>query len=122
MSTVEVLVVAAVGLVVIWRLMGARRAPAELVARKIDGGATVVDVRSPAEFGRGAYPGAVNIPLPTLAARLAEIPRDRPVVLYCASGIRSGHAARVLRGAGFADVSNAGGLGSMPPAGGRRAS
>jgi rhodanese-related sulfurtransferase len=74
----------------------------------------VIDVRSPAEFRGGAFPGAVNIPLGELAARTSEIPRDRPVVLYCASGTRSGMAAGQLRKAGFSDVVNAGGLGAMP--------
>ncbi|HEY6100087.1 MAG TPA: rhodanese-like domain-containing protein, partial [Anaeromyxobacter sp.] len=74
----------------------------------------IVDVRTPAEFGRGAYPGAVNIPLPSLAARLREIPADRPVVVYCASGLRSGSAAGLLRRSGYADVVNGGGLRHMP--------
>lgn len=105
--------VAAAGFVVT-RLIGGRRMSREVVLQKIDAGATVVDVRSPEEFRSGAYPGAVNIPLGSLPARLGEIPRERPVVLYCASGMRSGSAARVLRQAGFADVVNAGGLSSMP--------
>lgn len=94
--------------------LASRRASPELVRRKLASGATVVDVRTPAEFQRGAFPGAVNIPLAELPARSAEIPRDRPVVLYCASGARSGMAAGRLRKAGFADVVNAGGLGAMP--------
>ena len=49
-----------------------------------------------------------------MATRLSEIPKDRPVVLYCASGVRSGSAAKLLRHAGYADVTNAGGLGDMP--------
>jgi phage shock protein E len=96
------------------RLLAARGAPAPVVKEKLAAGATVVDVRSEHEFGGGAYPGAVNIPLHVLGARLAQIPRDRPVVLYCASGIRSGAAAKLLREAGFSDVLNAGRLGSMP--------
>jgi phage shock protein E len=85
-----------------------------VVARKIEDGATIVDVRSPAEFEAGAYPGAINIPLGGLARRLHEIPKTGAVVVYCASGIRSGSAARVLRRAGYAEVLNAGGLRQMP--------
>jgi phage shock protein E len=82
---------------------------------KIAAGARIVDVRSPAEFTDGAYPGAVNIPLGSLAARIAELgPRDKPIVLYCASGSRSGQGARLLKKAGFTDVVNAGGLADMP--------
>lgn len=82
--------------------------------RRLSAGAVVIDVRSPAEFHAGAHPGALNIPLQELAGRLGEIPRDRPVVLYCASGARSGMALAMLRRAGYADVVNAGGLGDMP--------
>jgi phage shock protein E len=96
------------------RLLGGRRAPVSEVARRVKAGATIVDVRSEGEFASGAYPGAVNIPLGSLGRRMGEIPRDRPVVLYCASGVRSGSAARMLRGAGYAEVLNAGGLRQMP--------
>jgi phage shock protein E len=85
-----------------------------VVMEKLKAGASVVDVRSPDEFRDGAYQGAVNIPLHELPRRLAEIPRDRPVVLYCASGARSSAAARMLKQAGLTDVVNAGGLDDMP--------
>ncbi len=82
---------------------------------KIAAGARVVDVRTPAEFRDGAYPGAVNIPLAVLPARMHELePKDKPIVLYCASGSRSGQAAWLLKRAGFTDVVNAGGLEDMP--------
>ncbi len=85
------------------------------VRDKIAAGARVVDVRTPAEFMDGAYPGAVNIPLSILPLRMSELePKDKPIVLYCASGARSGQAARLLRQAGFTDVINAGGLQDMP--------
>jgi phage shock protein E len=85
------------------------------IKEKIAAGAKVVDVRSPAEFADGAYPGAVNIPLPALPARMNELePKDKPIVLYCASGARSGQAMRFLKQNGFADVVNAGGLDEMP--------
>jgi len=88
--------------------------PSSLVKQKIDAGATIVDVRTPEEFRDGAYPGAINIPVSNLGARLGEIPKSKPVVLYCASGARSASAARAMKQAGFADVVNAGGLGDMP--------
>ncbi len=85
------------------------------VKEKIAAGARVVDVRTPAEFKDGAYPGAINIPLALLAVRMNELePRDKPIVLYCASGARSGQAALILKQAGFQDVINAGGLEDMP--------
>lgn len=105
--------IAAGAWLVIRRFIGGKAAMST-VKEKIEAGASIVDVRTPEEFRDGGYPGAVNIPLQVLAARLAEIPRDRPVVLYCASGGRSGLAARQLKAAGYADVTNAGGLGDMP--------
>jgi phage shock protein E len=85
-----------------------------VVLEKIKDGAVVVDVRSPGEFADGAYPGAVNIPVQELGHRAGELPKDRPVVLYCASGARSAFAARLLRSNGWRDVMNAGGLGDLP--------
>jgi phage shock protein E len=85
------------------------------VKEMIKAGARIVDVRSPGEFADGAYPGAVNIPLGLLEARLAELgPRDGAIVLYCASGARSAQAARILKQAGFTNAVNAGGLDDMP--------
>jgi phage shock protein E len=111
---IAVAVVAALVLISRALLFGARGAGPEVVRRKLATGATVVDVRTRGEFRGGAYPGALNVPLEELSTRLAEIPKDRPVVLYCASGARSGIAAGRLRKAGYEDVVNAGGLGAMP--------
>ena len=85
-----------------------------IVKQKLESGAIIVDVRTPEEFRDGAYPGAKNIPLAELGSRLGEIPKDKPVVVYCLSGARSSSAARAMKQAGFADVINAGGLSDMP--------
>jgi rhodanese-related sulfurtransferase len=61
----------------------------------------VLDVRTPEEFASGYVPGAVNIPHDQLAARLAEVPKDREVVLYCRSGRRVGLAGEVLAEHGY---------------------
>jgi len=90
------------------------RATAAGVLAVVKAGAKIVDVRTPEEFARGAYPGAVNIPLAALPRRLDEIPRGKPVVVYCASGMRSAMALRTLREAGYAEVLNAGALADMP--------
>ena len=85
------------------------------VKDKIAAGARVVDVRTPAEFKDGSYPGAINIPVSLIPVRMNELePKEKPVVLFCASGARSGQAARLLKQAGFVDVTNAGGLDNMP--------
>jgi phage shock protein E len=85
------------------------------VKEMIKTGAKIIDVRSPGEFADEAYPGAVNIPLNVLPAKLGDLgPKDQPIALYCASGARSAQAARILKQAGYANVVNAGGLDDMP--------
>ncbi len=78
----------------------------------VKGGAALVDVRSPMEFSSGHLPGALNMPLNELGTHLRKLgpKKDRPVVLYCASGTRSAMARSVLKGQGFTQVFN---LGSM---------
>lgn len=66
----------------------------------------VVDVRSEGETESGSIPRAVNIPLPELRARVAELDASRPTVVFCAGGYRSSIAASLLRRSGFADVSD----------------
>lgn len=86
-----------------------------MVVAKIKAGARVVDVRTEDEFMDEAYPGAVNIPVGALTMRMNELePKDKPVVLYCASGARSALAAKILKASGWTDVLNAGGLDDMP--------
>jgi phage shock protein E len=81
----------------------------------IKSGAKVIDVRTSEEFEDEAYPGALNIPLHLLPAKLDELgPKDAPIVLYCASGARSAQGARFLKQQGFSNVVNAGGLYDMP--------
>jgi rhodanese-related sulfurtransferase len=61
----------------------------------------VLDVRTPEEYVAGHVPGAVNIPYDQVGARLAEVPKDRTVVLYCRSGKRAGMAAQALAQNGY---------------------
>jgi rhodanese-related sulfurtransferase len=56
----------------------------------------LVDVREPSEYRSGHIPNAINIPLRTLSHNLEQIPRDRPVVLYCSSGYRSAMGVMTL--------------------------
>lgn len=67
----------------------------------------LLDVREPAEYAVSHLPGARNLPPdadPALA--LAEVPRGRPLVVYCSVGWRSAEMARRLLAAGFTDVTN----------------
>jgi len=74
----------------------------------------LLDVRSPQEFAGGHLDGALNIPLPELRGRLAQIPSGVPVLVNCASGFRSYLAARVLMQSGWQDVrSLSGGLATL---------
>jgi glyoxylase-like metal-dependent hydrolase (beta-lactamase superfamily II)/rhodanese-related sulfurtransferase len=79
----------------------------------------VVDIRNQGEIDEtGTIPGAVNIPLPQLVARLGELDPTAPTVVYCAGGYRSTIAASTLRAKGFADVSDLlGGIGAWSGAG-----
>ena len=67
----------------------------------------LIDVRGPDEFTAppGHLPGAINIPLPELAGRMAEATaQSRPVVLVCKTDRRSAKAAETLLAAGVPDV------------------
>ncbi|HET9694739.1 MAG TPA: rhodanese-like domain-containing protein [Steroidobacteraceae bacterium] len=66
----------------------------------------VLDVRTPQEYAEGHVPGAVNVPHDQLASRLAEVPKDKDVVLYCRSGRRAGLAADLLKANGYTRLSH----------------
>lgn len=89
-------------------LRSASRVTASGAAALLDSGTDVqvVDVRGPGEHTDGALPGAVNLPLPRLRTTLAQLDRDRPVLVHCAGGYRSSIAASLLRARDFTDVSD----------------
>lgn len=66
----------------------------------------LVDVRTPEESALSAVPGAVNIPLDDLRERMGEIPKDRPIYLFCEVGLRGYLASNILKGHGYKDVRN----------------
>ena len=65
-----------------------------------------IDVRTPAEYELGTIPGFVNIPVDELRGRLAELPKDRLIVVTCAIGLRGYLAYRILKQHGFTNVKN----------------
>jgi rhodanese-related sulfurtransferase len=67
--------------------------------------AQLIDVREPNEFEAGHILGARNIPLSQMKMRLTELRPDKPVYLYCQSGMRSGRAAQFLHRKGYKDLS-----------------
>jgi rhodanese-related sulfurtransferase len=83
--------------------------PAE-VRDLIEGGAQVVDVRTAKEHGVSHIEGAAHIPLERLDEEVDQLDRDRPVVVYCRGGNRSGMAAEALSNSGWDAHSIDGGL------------
>lgn len=74
-------------------------------------GATLLDVRSPEEFGGGHIDGAINIPVQQLAGRTGDLgDKDKQIVVYCQSGGRSAMAKRLLDSEGFGNVHDLGGI------------
>ena len=75
----------------------------------LDGG-FLLDVRNPPELAVEQVPGAVNIPLPELRARLGELPRDREILIICRSAQRAYYATRILLQNGFKAKNISGGM------------
>jgi rhodanese-related sulfurtransferase len=90
-----------------------RGAPAEArEATGTDAGGAVpllIDVREPGEFAEVRAEGAVLMPLSRFMSRYQELPRDRPLLMICRSGARSGQAAAFLIANGWSDVVNVAG-------------
>ena len=90
-----------------WRFLKFRKIRKE-IPRLMQQGAQIIDVRSPGEFASGSSKGSINIPLDQLEMQLNKLDKNRPIVLCCASGARSGMAAMILKKNGFTNVVNAG--------------
>ena len=85
-----------------------------VLAETAAGRRILLDVRSRAEFDTGHLPGAVNIPHTRVRDRLAELPADCPISVYCAAGVRSYLALRILRQTGRAHTASLdGGLATL---------
>ncbi|MAB78304.1 MAG: sulfurtransferase [Planctomycetes bacterium] len=75
-------------------------------------GAELIDVREPDEFAGNHLPGSRNVPLAGVVDGLADS-RDRTLLLYCVSGMRSQRAVRRLRREGFEQIHNLGAMEKM---------
>lgn len=83
----------------------------EQARQLVKAGAKLIDVRTPEEFAQSHLPGAVNLPLNDLGRRASSLgAKDKPIVLYCASGARSAAARSMLQGQGFTQVHNLGAM------------
>ncbi len=106
-----------------------RISPQDAVAKAKTDDVTIIDVRDAMELAQtGKAVGAIHIPLFLLQSQgdprhpefHPELDVEKPVMVYCASGARSGMAAQILAGNGFKEVYNIGGLGHWVNAGGER--
>ena len=78
---------------------------------RLEKGAVLVDVREQNEFDEERIPGSLLIPLSEFAGRFDELPTDKPLIMQCRSGGRSGQATEFLLANGYEDVVNmAGGI------------
>lgn len=66
----------------------------------------IVDVREPAEFASERVEGAVLVPISQFVARHGDLPQDRPLLMLCQTGSRSGSATMYLLQNGWTDVRN----------------
>ena len=78
----------------------------ENLATLVNGGAFLVDVRSPGEFAEGNVKGSVNIPLDSLSSQLAKFKDRKHIIVFCRSGNRSSQAKSILDRNGFLNVVN----------------
>lgn len=73
----------------------------------------LIDVRTPDEFATGTVPGAINIPSHLIPLRLEEIPKDKPVIVFCQSGSRSGLVKNFLLREGYTNCVNGGAMANV---------
>ena len=87
----------------------------DVVRQQLDAGATVIDVRTPEEHEAGHVEGALLADLEGSAfpGVVADLPREAPYVVYCASGRRAAIAVEQMVEDGFTDVVNGGGFDDM---------
>ncbi|MEP7036183.1 MAG: rhodanese-like domain-containing protein [Actinomycetota bacterium] len=91
---------------------------AERALEVVRGGATLLDVRENSEWKSGHAPGAVHVTLGNIDQAPRRLRQGRPVVVMCASGMRSRTAAKHLRGLGWDAASLSGGISAWQRAGG----
>ena len=85
----------------------------ESLKQRLDAGEDVfvLDVRSPQELEQeGLIEGSLNIPIDDLDSRLAEVPKDKPLAIYCHRGGRASSAAALLREKGYTEPIEYGGI------------
>jgi len=72
-------------------------------------GAIIIDVRTTGEYHQGAIPGSKNFPLQGISGKIKEIKKiNKPIITCCASGMRSGSAATILKAQGIEAINGGG--------------
>ena len=79
----------------------------------VENGGQLIDVRSSLEYRQGALKDAVNIPVESIPQSTNTIDRNKPVMLYCVSGMRASVVKRFLESLGFNYVYNLGGISQL---------
>jgi len=92
----------------IGKLLGGSSSPNPQLEAFILNNATLVDVRTKAEFARGSAKGAINIPLNQVKHRISEFRNTEGIVVFCRSGGRSNQAKRILLANDISNVVNGG--------------
>jgi hydroxyacylglutathione hydrolase len=98
---------------------GARLAEVDVrtAAARQQSGALILDVRGHDERREQHIPGSLSMPMGDVLSRLAEIPRDRPVIVQCGGGARSGVVASLLEKHGYEAINLRGGIDAWERAG-----
>lgn len=92
-------------------MQGFKEVDPNFVVEAAANGAHLIDVRTEAEVAQGVISGAMHIPLHLLPLRAADVPQDKPVVIYCRTGARSAQACAFMAAQGFKNMHNlAGGI------------
>ena len=87
-------------------VVAADAAEIQRLLREEPGKTLVIDVRTVEEWNMGHIPGSVRIGMQDVPNRLADIPKEKKIILVCASGARSGAAADYLARRGYPWVKN----------------
>jgi len=78
----------------------------DMINKIKESGGIFIDVRTPQEFVRGTIEGSINIPLDELRQHIDELPKDKPIYLFCQAGYRGYLAQRIIKAYGFKEVYN----------------
>lgn len=74
------------------------------LSEAIQNGAVLIDVRSQGEFASGNIKNSLNIPLNRISSQLEKLDKNKTIVVFCASGMRSSQAKNILKRNGFSVI------------------